>query len=105
MLEKYTTGGRIKGMRALFVLNKIKSKSLFGSMLEKNTTGGTMKGNRQGELLTTDDGKRVFLRIFSRRLRSLLETLGPRKVLQVVGDDRLLRFRGGGARKTRLTLW
>ena len=59
-------------MNAIFVLNALDQKSLFGSMLEKYTTGGRIKDNHRGGLLTTDDGKRVFLRIFSRRLQSLV---------------------------------
>ena len=35
MLEKYTTDVSINGMHAIFVLNSLESKSLFGSMLEK----------------------------------------------------------------------
>ena len=63
----------INGIHAINVLNSLDPKSSFGSTLENYTTGGRIKGNRRGGLLTTDDGKRVFLRIFSRRLRSLLQ--------------------------------
>ena len=43
MLEKYTRGGRIQGMQAIFVLNYLKAKSLFGTMLERYNTGGRIK--------------------------------------------------------------